>query len=327
MKCTFFHIIILLLATIAVPAQPREKKDRTVVLTLHPAKVSEAAKKYRLLPKAEEQIDADAAPLYQKAAQSLPENLKKNLIHKWARNPLEELPRKQVESTLQQLKPTLQLIEQAAKCKHCNWPEIEDGEVTDKATTDLSKFRQIANILALQARLQIAQGQYDKAIGTIQAGFAMSTNLGKAPVIVQGLVGIATAAVVCKQLEEYVQGQDAPNLYWALQNLPKPVIDLTEQLVLESPNIRKKIHMLMNRLDRHVAALQCVEAIRLYAAAHNGKLPDELSSITEVSVPDGPVTKEPFLYSRIDSKAALEALIPEGGTAKDAMRYELTLKE
>ena len=42
------------------------------------------------------------------------------------------------------------------------------------------------------------------------------------------------------------------------------------------------------KLDRRVAALRVVEAIRLYAASHDGKLPDALSQITEVPVPGRP---------------------------------------
>ncbi|UCF16698.1 MAG: hypothetical protein JSW59_04385, partial [Phycisphaerales bacterium] len=85
---------------------------------------------------------------------------------------------------------------------------------------------------------------------------------------------------------------------------------------------------LMNRLDRHVAALQCVEALRLYAAVHDGKFPKELSTITEVPVPADPVMQKPFVYRSTGSSAVLEAPAPEGATQKwDAIRYELSLKE
>ena len=42
------------------------------------------------------------------------------------------------------------------------------------------------------------------------------------------------------------------------------------------------------RLDRRLDALQCVEAIRLHAAAHEGKLPTSLESIVDAPVPDRP---------------------------------------
>jgi len=325
MLTLFVYIIILFLAVIPATAQPQEEKVRTVELTLHPAKTPESVQKYRLLAKAEQQSEADAAPLYEKAVQSLPKNLQTDQINKWVRTPLEELPREQVQSTLKQLKPILELLEQAAKCKYCKWPESEVGE--DQLLGNLSKYRQIIYILALQTRLQIAQGQYDKAIASLQTGFAMAERLAEAPALVQGLIGIATAAFMCRQLEQFVQGTDAPNLYWALQNLPRPLVDLTEKIVLESPDIRTRVRQMMNRLDRHVGALQCVEAIRLYPAAHDGKFPNELSDITEVVLPHDPFTQSLFIYHRTGSRAVLEAPVSKEATARDAIRYELILKE
>jgi hypothetical protein len=135
------------------------------------------------------------------------------------------------------------------------------------------------------------------------------------------------AAYTCRQLEQFVQRPDAPSLYQALQELPQPFIDLTEQVEWEDQDTKGRVHLLMNRLDRHVAALQCVEALRLYAGAHDGKFPDKLSDVTEVAVPENPVSKKPFVYHRTGSKAALEAPAPNGATAKDTIRYQLILKK
>jgi hypothetical protein len=60
-------------------------------------------------------------------------------------------------------------------------------------------------------------------------------------------------------------------------------------------------------LDRRVAALRCVEAIRLHAASHGGKLPGSLGEITEVLVPDDPATGKPFEYALDGAAAVLRA--------------------
>jgi len=83
----------------------------------------------------------------------------------------------------------------------------------------------------------------------------------------------------------------------------------------------------MNRLDRNIAALQCIEAIRLYAAAHNGKFPNELSDITQVPVPDNLVMQKLIIYRCTGSKAFLEAPTAKGTTDKYTFRYELSLKQ
>ncbi len=326
------------------PPEPIHTDVKIVELTLQPSKAPEPAQKYLLLPKADEQTDVDAVPLYEKAAQSLPKDPQiEERIRTWRKTTLDKLPRQQVQSTLQQLKTTLQLVEQATRCKQCNWPPFEPGTLPE----NLSEYRKITFVLAVQARLQIAQGQYDQAVRTIQTGLAMARHMGEAPNLTQGLVGVAIGAVMFRELEQFIQAPDSPNLYQALSALPKPPVDLTKTIELEIENLNLKqynflvrqqfekqlkpaqdrVRLTMNRLNRHAAALQCLEALRLYAAAHNGKFPDELSNITEVNIPDDPITQKPFVYSRTGSKAVLEGPAPEGATAKEAIRYELNLKE
>src|SRR5207248_10401531 len=50
------------------------------------------------------------------------------------------------------------------------------------------------------------------------------------------------------------------------------------------------------RLDRRIAALRCVEAVRLYGAAHGAKLPATLGAIKEVPIPTDPGTGKEFAY-------------------------------
>jgi len=317
-------------------------KARTVELTLFPAKASEDAKKFRLLPTTDEQTDADALPLYRKAIESLPQDLQKDKINEWLKMPPQDLPLEQVKSILGQFSSALELLKQAGLSRKCNWPT---GEI-EAATEDLSKYRQAAFILALQARLQIAQGLSDEALSSIRTGLALARHLGEAPTLIHGLVGVAIGALMCKQLEEVIQYPDAPTFYWALQGLPKPLVDLNKQLEMELANLKKqgdpvlrrqqeeqlkpghdRVRVIGKRFDRDLAALQCVEAIRLYAGAHNGKFPDELSQITDLRIPDNPFDQKPFAYRKTGSKAVLESPAPQGGTDREALRYELNLKE
>jgi len=57
------------------------------------------------------------------------------------------------------------------------------------------------------------------------------------------------------------------------------------------------------RTDRRIAALRCVEAIRLYAAAHDGKPPASLDDIKDMPVPDDPVIGKPFGYRTAGDRA------------------------
>ena len=56
------------------------------------------------------------------------------------------------------------------------------------------------------------------------------------------------------------------------------------------------------RVDRQFDAIQCIEAIRMYAATHPG-FPARLEDITEAPVPLDPMTGQPFSY-RVDGDRA-----------------------
>ena len=319
MKHATSYILILFLAV--APMYARRSAARTFELTLHPAKSLKPEQKYRLIVKAEDQIDADAAPLYEKALQSLPGGLKMDEIEQWLKIPPDKLPEKQVQSILEQLKPAFRLLERAVKCKQCDWPYLDD----DTLSQTLADYRKLLFLFALQVRLQISHDSYDEAIGSMQTGFGMARHLGKDPVLIRGLVGIGMAAYMCRQIEQFVQRPDAPNLYQALRDLPQPLIDLTRQAEWEEPDIKEKVYLLMNRLERHIAALKCIEAIRLYAGSHDGMFPGKLLDVKVVDVPVDPVTTKPFSYNLSGSAAILESPGSEDLEGKYAIRYELHL--
>ena len=74
------------------------------------------------------------------------------------------------------------------------------------------------------------------------------------------------------------------------------------------------------RDNREIAALRTVEALRLYADANQGKLPDRLDDLT-VPVPIDPLTGEPFVY-RLDRKTAILEGPPMPGLL---LRLEVTV--
>jgi hypothetical protein len=81
------------------------------------------------------------------------------------------------------------------------------------------------------------------------------------------------------------------------------------------------------RTERQIDVLRCLEALRLYAAAHDGKLPARLEDIREVPIPIDPVTGKPFEYRQEGDRATLFAPAPPGDrpNAGNAVKYEITL--
>jgi hypothetical protein len=83
------------------------------------------------------------------------------------------------------------------------------------------------------------------------------------------------------------------------------------------------------RIDRRIAALRCVEALRLHAAAHDGKLPASLADVKEVPIPADPMTGKSFAYKVDGDTATISAGAPDGEepTAHNTLIYELTLRK
>jgi len=78
------------------------------------------------------------------------------------------------------------------------------------------------------------------------------------------------------------------------------------------------------RLERQVAALRVIEALRLYAAEHDGSLPESLDQITAVPVPLNPATSKPFEY-RLDGKTAKLTIPDSDGTIVGSCRFEIEI--
>ena len=76
------------------------------------------------------------------------------------------------------------------------------------------------------------------------------------------------------------------------------------------------------RLDRRVARLQTIEAVRMHAAA-TGKLPETLAAVSVVPVPADPVTGQPFLYRLEGDVAVVDAV---DGTPKSLAEIGLPVR-
>lgn len=88
-----------------------------------------------------------------------------------------------------------------------------------------------------------------------------------------------------------------------------------------------KVRSAQARLDRRIAMLRHVEALRLYAAEH-AKLPQELSDVS-VPLPDDPLTGRPFAYDLIGKTAHLRATPPKSHENDPSfnLHYEVTLRQ
>jgi hypothetical protein len=440
-----------------------------IKLSLQPAKAPVPALTYQLLPLALDQTPGNAASLWFRAAQLVSQH-RPALTEKqydWGyrdSTPLKDFPRKKASQVLAGYKGALDYAALAARRERCSWdgPPITLKNL-DLMLPEVQQFRQLANLLSIRCRLELAQKQYDKAMETLQTGFTLGKHLGEADTLIHGLVGIAITTIMAGHVEEMMELPGAPNLYWALTSLPNSFLDLRKsiqgelEIVYRSfpalrelekstlgreqvqklgedlfrslcavegkklpdwqvklsltatvtalypeakralialgrpakqveempvlqvvtlhalheykvvrdevykwhnvpywqarPGLRAaqvdcekrvkvypftpilppvdRVYWARARTDRMIAFLRCLEALRLYAAGHEAKLPAALKDIKEVPIPLDPVTGRAFVYRRLaDGKAMLYAPAPSGEPPgpPNALHYEVTIE-
>ncbi len=427
------------------------------------------ALKFRLLPAYTDQIPGNAAVYYGKIKaeedsffgnHELRDKIGGRYDISWQTMPLEQLRREDIKP-----EPSawpVYFLEEGAKCRYCDW-QLAIGRVPfyKIRLPEAQEGRQFMRLLAVKARWEVSMGRCDDAIQTFRTNYAFSRNVAQGETLVNGLVGIAGCGIMYPQVVEYVQQPNAQNLYWALTDLPQPMIDFRRALEVEAralelsfpeisdaanekrtpeewrelfdrfanevltwnrtgdarspktpeeldqlcsdfaPTARKTLiadgapadkinampvqqlalvyslrtyHLLFDdaarcfflpyptasrsieavverykhpsdvlreiipitenslraidscrgalaRNERQFAVLRVFEALRIHAASHDGKLPEHLADITEVPIPDDPVTGKPFIY-RLDSEKAFL----EGPTIHDVpLSYEITM--
>jgi hypothetical protein len=470
-----FSVTGLVVADDAKP--PTEEKwlfDRS--LTLSPQPEPRPAFKYRLFPLASERKDGNAVPIYMRLNFEQNDAARRDWSEtprKWNETPLDKIPLKEAKEFLNHYKRFLRQFELGARRKTADWNyTLDQGSVIDILIPDAQMMRGYAPMMVLKVRVELAEGDYAAAAHWLETGFAFSQHVANGPFLVNRLIGVACANQFADCLLDFAQQPDAPNLYWSMTALPRPLIDIRDALDMEyrmlgmefpdladldrprspeqwdavlkkvrtefyplaanpesvgadlskplpgnsptdpaskSPDLpaarkyliehkklaadkvaamppaevllrylvetynefrddtfkatyvpypesrrvfaeaetrRKatpdtegrrfadallpaiaKVQWAQTRLDRNIAALRVVEALRMHAAAHDGALPDKLSEVTIVPIPDDPGTGKPFEYQRDGDGATLISRIPGEKLAATGLRYRLVMKK
>ncbi len=461
------------IAALAAPARGQDRE--TIQITLHPVAAAQPALKYQLLPPFLDRRPGNAALQYLKVPHEQSQLFSNrefwDTITKWAEMPLGDLRRelttakgKWYRRMVSGPDVIIQDLERGAHCESCDWDiPIREQPYWFVPLPEIQSQRAPDRLLAARARLQIAGGKYDEALKTLQTGYAFGRHVGRGVCLVQELVGWRIVEHMSKQLETLIQQPGAPNLYWALATLPRPLVDVRPALEAEAasvyltfpelrdldqknyppPQWRQLLEKILGmiaqyhqgphaaksrtvpfeitaalaagyprakrfliahgrsageveampvaqvvllytmhtydelcdntlkwalipysqgrkglaqaeqqnlegfrsgreivpvaenfapavqavmsaqaKVERNLAALQILEAIRIYGAAHNAQLPAKLEDITEVPIPEDPWRGEPFLYHREGGTAILESPDPRYASPY-GLRYQI----
>lgn len=121
--------------------------------------------------------------------------------------------------------------------------------------------------------------------------------------------------------------------YWQAQEAMKKVEKDFENIRMQQPwnpmlQLLPALSMANQRLmlvDRKIASLRLVEALRAYAAAHGGKFPASLDDLNDTPAPIDPMTGEHFKYELRGDVAIIDCTFFDRGRPAQGWRYELTI--
>jgi hypothetical protein len=89
-----------------------------------------------------------------------------------------------------------------------------------------------------------------------------------------------------------------------------------------------RAYLTLAMVDRHVAAIQTIEAVRAYAAAHGGAVPPSLDRLTGTPAPPDPTTGRPFDYRVTgDRTVEISSPPPPGERKIHGIRYVVTVRK
>ena len=196
---------------VASAAQSQDPPSETLIpLTIDPMPAPKPALRYALLPELREMSPGNPIPNYLKCLLD------------------QDFTRDQ-----EALSPAaLRLADRAARMDKPDWqilPKLRTDGI-GLLLPDVQKMRALANDLQGRFRDEVAVRRFDDALVTAKTMFAMSRHMGEHPTLIGDLVGIAIAYVTIAPLEEMLEQPGCPNLYWALTNLPSPLVSLDRGL-------------------------------------------------------------------------------------------------
>ncbi len=238
------------------------EEEKTVQIVLYPAAAPRPALKYQLLPPFLERRPGNAAVWWNRLPAEMSHDSSRILRQG---GPWEKIGKVDGDSAGRSAgkgvsrkgigqghwhaharRPFMSDMERAARFESCDWElPIREGNFINMLLPEVQQSRTYARLLSAKAHLEIAEGKYDEAVRTLQTGYAEARHVGAMADARERLVGVTIAGIMSDQVQQFIQQPDAPNLYWALSTLPRPLVDFrlageaeSNILYLQFPELR-----------------------------------------------------------------------------------------
>ena len=131
-------------------------------------------------------------------------------------------------------------IARATRRRTCDWglnlENMTGPAIVDTSLSWMQDTRSISRALALQTRLAIIESRFDDAVDLMRMNYRLAENVGFETVLVGSLIAMAEAGITNGSMTHFIAAPDSPNMYWALTELPRPLVDLRGAMRLEVTN-------------------------------------------------------------------------------------------
>lgn len=323
-----YPFLVLFMQTAVVPEGGAE--GPVVEVAVHPA--GEGVVQHLLPAPPTQPAGEQAAKLHAEALELLPEDAARSDVG-WLDAPIDAFPAEEARELLSPMEPAFRKLAEAAQHGPVEWDP-------PPALEELRSVRVLAKLLALKARLQIAEGESAEAARSIGTGYALARSLTEPGCdAIQAMVGVALGELFTEQLLALAQQTNAPSLLPALQKLPEPLVDIEPAIKAELDNLRAKVpnpitrsmmanqlkssqgrmRQLAARLRGRIAAVRTIEQLRAEAAGSSG-LPERIETPRPSTQPADRVVLE---YDRLSAEKA--ELTVTTGDSSERMRYVIAL--
>lgn len=247
------------LAEVSYLEVPEEDNLTVIRMTVTPAASPVPVFKHRLVLPALELRTGNAAPFYYRlfldpdgGLWRVRNETGEEVFDSWYATgigavPLEKLPLNKIRDATSGLEN--QNLVTATSMRNCDWgldvDSLRGPETISFLLPEFQAIRHLSRFLTLRTRLQLAEKRYGDAIDTMRMTYRLAADTARVPFIVCGLIGIAGAGMANGTMLELIAEPDSPNMYWALAELPNPLIDMREAMRFEmgiGPRIFPFIH-------------------------------------------------------------------------------------
>src|SRR5262249_3548212 len=207
--------------------------EPTVRLTVQPMAAPQPALKYVLLPELRDLNPGNPAQWYVRCFQE-----QRNFFFgkeakaeraEYRSMPLAELPAEKLRSYGGY---ALTQADWGARLDALDWQVLQRVQIEglNLRLPELGPLRILPQGLQVRFRGESARREFADAVRTAQTMFALARHLGEHPTVAGNLDGLTAADLALDTLEELIQQPGCPNLYWALTDLPNPLVDIRKGL-------------------------------------------------------------------------------------------------